>query len=721
MAIAPYRQQVRQQGIDGTMQQAPNAGFGEGIGESISGLGRAGAQYAQAVNQYNERVDEAAAMEQDRLFGDEVRELENGFLQTQGRATMDAAPNAEAQWTQAADRALSRTSGPRQRAALQTLLDRRRTRFQDQLDNHLGRQTEAYVSSEENAHVGILSREVALLPANSPDRVDGYLQLGMALDHISARRGLSAEARQQLGFETFSGLHVATVQSMVDGDPVAAKEYLRQHQDQIDPTLYARLYPQVRDDANNRVAAQWARNEAFNSPDEVDTEEGRVEVTSPVPAGTRISSAMGPRRSPGGVGSSNHQGVDWELPANSPVVAALPGTVSIRNDPDGYGTYVVIDHGGGRETRYAHLSSATVRDGDRVEAGQRIALSGGVPGSSGAGNSQGAHLHFEYRLNGQAQDPTQVIGSEQVVTLRGRDFTTVEDVYDRAEAASGGDWRLREAMIREGTAALSRDRAVRDDREDEARRALDDYLVRNPTATWDQIPSSLKNGVSPSYRLSVQNSRTPSATELAAEQKAAGDTVFNALLDEAAADPETFASRDPDGYAGIVSREQLNTIRSHRRRILTNAPEGARTPDRLISSVSGVVTSYVDQVYGRRLQGRPRTPEQEQQIAAVRDGLYRYAEDFLQRERREPTQAELTGHLRVLLAPTAPRGTSDDPVPAAASFGRNYGFIIPRAQRASITTALQGSLRRAPTEAEISAEYARRLRTGSVDLGSRLY
>ena len=81
-----------------------------------------------------------------------------------------------------------------------------------------------------------------------------------------------------------------------------------------------------------------------------------------------------------------------------PVVASAPGRVTVVKDLGGssYGKYVVIDHGGGYTTYYAHLQSWTVSVGDRVQYGTRI----GYVGSTG--NSTGPHLHYEQRLNGSA-------------------------------------------------------------------------------------------------------------------------------------------------------------------------------------------------------------------------------------------------------------------------------------------------------------------------------
>ena len=79
--------------------------------------------------------------------------------------------------------------------------------------------------------------------------------------------------------------------------------------------------------------------------------------------------------------------------------AAASGTVVFAGWLGGYGNLVVIDHGGGLSTAYAHNSSVAVTVGQSVETGQVIASSGNT------GNSSGPHVHFEVRVNGTAVDP----------------------------------------------------------------------------------------------------------------------------------------------------------------------------------------------------------------------------------------------------------------------------------------------------------------------------
>jgi murein DD-endopeptidase MepM/ murein hydrolase activator NlpD len=89
-----------------------------------------------------------------------------------------------------------------------------------------------------------------------------------------------------------------------------------------------------------------------------------------------------------------HTGIDLVEPFGSPVLAADDGVVAlVGSSSSGYGNYVVIAHSGGLDTLYGHLASAPVKPGETVTQGQPIGLEGST------GNSTGAHVHFELRIN----------------------------------------------------------------------------------------------------------------------------------------------------------------------------------------------------------------------------------------------------------------------------------------------------------------------------------
>ncbi|PTQ56255.1 MAG: metalloendopeptidase [Candidatus Carbobacillus altaicus] len=136
--------------------------------------------------------------------------------------------------------------------------------------------------------------------------------------------------------------------------------------------------------------------EAFYNPDHLDALE---KLTWPVPDHTSISSPFGMRFHPIKHVMSLHTGIDIPAPQGVPVQAILEGKVESVGFLGGYGLVVLIDHQNGLKSLYAHLSSAEVKQGDRVEEGDTI----GKIGSTGM--STGPHLHFEVRLNNAYTDP----------------------------------------------------------------------------------------------------------------------------------------------------------------------------------------------------------------------------------------------------------------------------------------------------------------------------
>ena len=98
-----------------------------------------------------------------------------------------------------------------------------------------------------------------------------------------------------------------------------------------------------------------------------------------------------------------HCGIDISAPLGHPVVASADGTVVLLDSRPDYGNLIVIDHGSGLTTRYAHLSGFKVTLGQPVKRGQLIGLVGK------SGRATGPHLHYEVRLNGNAVNPLRYL------------------------------------------------------------------------------------------------------------------------------------------------------------------------------------------------------------------------------------------------------------------------------------------------------------------------
>lgn len=147
-----------------------------------------------------------------------------------------------------------------------------------------------------------------------------------------------------------------------------------------------------------RVAAGSPITEMAASPARIDAGSGYM-----YPVAGRMSSDFGNRVHPIDRSVKFHSGLDIAVPKGTPVDASASGTVKFAGWSGGYGNLLVLEHADGRETRYAHLDKILVAEGDSVNAGQQVALSGST------GKSTGPHLHFEIREKGRALDPESLL------------------------------------------------------------------------------------------------------------------------------------------------------------------------------------------------------------------------------------------------------------------------------------------------------------------------
>ena len=141
----------------------------------------------------------------------------------------------------------------------------------------------------------------------------------------------------------------------------------------------------------------------------------------PVPGYTRITSKYGMRTHPITGVYKLHTGVDIGAPMGASFVAANDGIVVKAGYNGAYGNMVIIDHGGGIQTLYAHGSEIMVKVGDVVKKGETVVLKVGS-----TGYSTGAHAHFEVRINGVVTDPMPYITNGVVPSTQGNETQNEE-------------------------------------------------------------------------------------------------------------------------------------------------------------------------------------------------------------------------------------------------------------------------------------------------------
>lgn len=174
-----------------------------------------------------------------------------------------------------------------------------------------------------------------------------------------------------------------------------------------DAGLGAELTPIERlDEHLDSLAEQAAKNERSLAELQRYFEDQRsllASVPSIWPARGWVTSDFGYRLDPYTAKRVLHQGIDIANNHGAPVIAPADATVVFAGVEGAYGKVLVLDHGFGIKTRFAHLSEFHVQRGDQVKRGQRIGSIGNT------GRSTGPHLHYEVRVNGISQNPRKFI------------------------------------------------------------------------------------------------------------------------------------------------------------------------------------------------------------------------------------------------------------------------------------------------------------------------
>lgn len=185
------------------------------------------------------------------------------------------------------------------------------------------------------------------------------------------------------------------VRSSDDFDIIIAYRRAATGERQAGQLLYAGI---DRDGEPRTQLMRWGSNDRFYEASGVG--EQRRGLVAPVPG--PVSSRYGMRRHPILGYRRMHSGLDFRARHGTPIVAVTDGTVKSAGRAGGCGNAVRLDHGGGLETRYCHMSRMSVRRGQQVRRGQVI----GYVGSTGL--STGPHLHYEMYRGGRSINPASV-------------------------------------------------------------------------------------------------------------------------------------------------------------------------------------------------------------------------------------------------------------------------------------------------------------------------
>jgi len=225
-------------------------------------------------------------------------------------------------------------------------------------------------------------------------KVASYNNLRQEIETLRARyERLEKESRQK-------GAQLASLQLLANEVSVAYG-IKRSMEGPLDMSHEGRLLPTVTetlDQYNFLKSASLSRLSRKASP--LFQSES---IPSMWPVDGRLMSYFGNRSDPFSGEGAFHAGIDISVPTGTPVQATAAGTIMLAEWAGQYGRMVIIDHGGGVQTYYAHMSRLAVIEGQWVHRGEIIGKSGST------GRATGAHVHYEVRRRGTPINPSQFL------------------------------------------------------------------------------------------------------------------------------------------------------------------------------------------------------------------------------------------------------------------------------------------------------------------------
>lgn len=239
---------------------------------------------------------------------------------------------------------------------------------------------------------------VSDLEAANPDIKPELLQIGMDINLVVAKPMISVCTVERASFKEAIPFEVVYEDnsSLFKGEQKTKAEGSYGEREVIAELIKQNGKEVARKTISEQVNSEPVTKVVFKGTKNPPPRVGSGVLSRPVYGGP-ITSPFGPR------GRGRHLGIDIGVKSGTSVMAADGGTVTFAGWGDSYGYHVIIDHGGGMTTLYAHNSSLAVSRGQKVHKGQVISYSGNT------GNSYGAHLHFEVRINGVHQNPARYV------------------------------------------------------------------------------------------------------------------------------------------------------------------------------------------------------------------------------------------------------------------------------------------------------------------------
>lgn len=609
--------------------------------------------------------------------------------------------------------------------AVQTERFRQRTMplsasFFSQATTYERTQADAYSDDVYKTGVAAASESVLATWANPEAMALSLEEIRTSTLARAREKGLTPESAALAVRENTGKALLSVVEANADENPAAMRDFLDANR--------GRMLPSHVEAANNKInpglagieADDWAENLLGGHPSkDVEPPVAGATVEFEKPSGT-VTSNYGLRASfrtsNGQRASSDHDGIDFAGRTGDPVRSVAVGRVTrVEENNGGYGRYIEVEHPDGTTTGYAHLNAFNVRVDDSVAKGQTI----GALGSTG--NVTGPHLHLRAMRDGKSIDPAELFSGNGTRTAQETAARESGSRPTRAEAHRLARERFGHNPVQRAAASGAIDRffSLEDAEKRERTEQVRDSIYAHIEGTRTMPPPSMLaelQRLAPGSMNTVQNYfEAYTAPPVTRSDQDLLLAIYSDPSEVAALTPDEITAR----YGKYLSRSDLLSV------VRMTTAESARGAAQLAKDAQQA-TVVPGQAFSRAwtraldTRGIDRTPSGRtadadrqslaQMSTEVRDSILTRQSEL----GRQLNEAEI----EIEVAKGLGRLTWERPAGPLPWQGRQAGYAtgyssIPKASRDVVEDGLRTRLRRAPTEAEVYAEYLRTRISGS--------
>lgn len=670
---------------------------GAALAEGAQVLGRSMAQAALDLDEIVERADDTESRKLTLQYQERAAAVLAEYEQAEGDNVLEADKAARGKLDELATEFTGQASSNRMRKLTDERINQLRSAHRVQITEATARKGKEAADRTQKGQIALTKEEFVRAAFKDPALAAKYLATGQQLlDDQAALLGWSDDEYALKSIEQESSWHLAVFdQRMAEDDIDGALAYRDAHKDRLTAEHTAAMANDLKNPLLTRQAASDAA-EAMGQASPVGEVPSGGKYSLPVKGGTITSKYGAPR-----AGRGPHNGVDIAAPAGTPITPIAPGTVVAVTSDGVSGNYVVVDHGGGLTTSYAHMQKHGVHVGDKVGPGSVL----GTVGSTG--RSTGPHVHLVARQDRSQIDPMTLMGKAAPGGNAARRWDK-EAAYKAIDGRADWTFERRERAKRYVDQEIERDEGLKAREEQDADREASKVVLElgENFTSLNQIPADVRARLSPDAARQYQNNaevnkgRRDSARAIHNNS----DTAVQLKLLEAES-PDAFAKIDLAKYVAYMSSSDLVELTRAQEKIRRDVPKAVNAAGSIASTISLYSTPDM------RLTG----PEADKaQYLAVHSTMSALIQQET-RGKRAATDAELRSAYE--------QATREVVLPKVRTFlGIEAGGYdvrkplhqlsikdVPQKDRAQIVAALRSAGTPRPTEAQIVEVYRNRL------------